>query len=809
MTAEDNKLPDNSTAANGAAANGAVTNSAASSSEGQSRTFGIVVGVVLLLTAFIPYIMSFSSPPLLDEQFLLSWLTHLNQAQGSSSLSGFYLWRGFDSFDQWGPFTHAWLAVSGVIFGASLLPYKFAAVLVHYCCAGLIYRICRLISVERLVALASALLFVLYPLNAEAVSWLGGIGSQLSTMFFLTSFFLYLTCIKERRGWLGYALCLIAFAFALASSASLWIGALVVAAFGCVSLFDAMKSGAKADLSQSLILMLLYIVVSGIYLAAGGFISPTLAPDFKAEHILKMLHDIFMPVNQVAWQHYSRQYVIYYVLLVFTALSFCAGLWRSSQLRKNTLLCFLWLVIAVVPAIGHAFPDTSLYGGRWLYFAACPLAILLAHACSGIYYALPRFKKVGISAASILVLFFISTYVQHLWNQNSYYRNTARILRNVQKSIAIASVKDNLPFLMLCDMPEPLSIAPAYSVPGPMCFDTATGLLRSNPVPDGRLKDLLRDNKYLNAIWRWEKDLQSFIPLDLSQPSVIWPANMTPTDLSNRLQPGLIFYKTVSLDPKENSMVLETNSEHGPMIVLSASELSPLDGDYMVLEARINAPPSTVVPKVELHWMTRVHEDYDKKQRSTYAPAIINDQQYHKYHLSLRSNGWTAGGSPKSFALGFPAGSRVDLRSVEIIGKSNAAASLIPLEVMALIGPRYTPPYYDYPVAPELGLIALPDSADKIEASYSVTNVPEATAALVEISRPNESFDDANSNHLSGHTFKTVSLTGAEGKVTVPLTDLDQAGVYSIRVIGTDASGSFRGTFSDPICYQVPVHSAR
>ncbi|MBY0356423.1 MAG: hypothetical protein K2W82_00360 [Candidatus Obscuribacterales bacterium] len=770
---------------------------------GASDKWSWLLLLAAIVVAIIPYSLNLFSPPLLDEQFLLSWLTHMGKLSGSSSMSGFFAWPGFDVSDRWGPLTHGVLWIQSLLFGDKLFFYRSCSVLLHALSGWFLYRICRLAGAELLQSIAAGLVFLLYPLNSEAVAWLGGIGSQLSVLLFLASFSLYLSGQAKNISWGKLGLALLLFVCSLAASIQAWTGALVVVAFAVTTLVFA-KNERKQDATQAIIPVLLYVVIAGVCLAANGI---TFFSSFDLSSIGTLCHRFFLPINQTVWQRYSKEYVAYYLLAAPTALSLIVGLCLCAKMtfRRNVIFALLWLLLALVPLSGLSLTDPSLYGSRWLYFASLPLSLLVAYACTGIGCAFERYKKPLLAVSCLLLLAFGVMYFKHLWNQNSAYRNSARILRAVQSSVSIASSKSNLSFLILRDMPRPLSIAPAYSIAGPVCIDTSTGLLRSNPVPDGRLKDLLAQGKYKDCALRWESNLQSFIPLELTPEQHSWLPNMTPADFAGRLNPGLIFYKTVSLDEQEGVMVLQTNSAQGPMIILTASELSPLSGDYLVLEARMTAPPNLVSPKIELHWQTNVHEDFDKKERYAHTRAIVNDGKYHTYHLSLRSNGWTTGGRPKVFALGFPSGAKVELKRTAVVAKTGLLPELTALSQENPSPPRYTPPYYNYPSVPELGLVALADSAKAITAQYSVAAIPDAEGVLVEISKANRSFDDANGDHLSSVTLKTLTVNGKEGSLSIPFAELDGPGVYSIRVIGVNARGFYRGMFSDALSYQVPL----
>jgi hypothetical protein len=316
---------------------------------------------------------------------------------------------------------------------------------------------------------------------------------------------------------------------------------------------------------------------------------------------------------------------------------------------------------------------------------------------------------------------------------------------------------------------------------------------------------MLRDGKMYAGPWRWERELKSFLPLEFGPVKSGWGETMNMEAVCARMDPAVGFYKNVHLSPDKKELLLESNSEHGPMITISTAELSALDGDFLEVEAIINAPTSFAAPRIELQWITTVHPDYEKRERYSYADAIINDGKPHRYLLSLRRNGWTTGGAPRLIALGFPAGAKVRLLNLGV-SSSEKIAELKPVLDGAANSEseRFTPPYYKYPFDPQLGFVALSGSAANILADYSVANVEGASGVCVELSYPDQSFDDANSQHMSGHTFKTFRQQGVSGRISIPVADLPAAGVYSIRVIASSASGSYLGQFSDPLCYQVP-----
>lgn len=773
------------------------------------------LSLLLLLTVLLLCSCSLAlfSPGLLDEQFLLAWLKGLGKLHGSSGFSGFMSFAGFEQSDGWGPTTKLSFCLLGMFFGKRLFFYKLFLLVLHGACSYLVFLSGIELSNCFLAAIFACLFFALFPLHFEATSWLGGAGMELGTLFYLLSLFIYLSARnKGVLNWFQIGTISGFMLVAVASSSILFSACLSFGLLELLRLFlPSCQAKTREDLSMSMIAVLLPVVLVSCYLAALGGISPALVPDLQIKNIVTCLRHMFLPVNELNWQHYSKAYRFLFGFYPFLAVALLRSFWGSIELRRGSMCSFLLFGLLAVPTLGIAMLDSSLYGERFLYAASAPFCIFLGSAAAGLGSLKGRYKSAGRAASVLLAVLLCAFFYRHLWNENAANRNAARVLKSLQKSMRILEEKEHMPLLVLTDLPEKISLAPLFNNRGPRVFDPQEGLLRSNPVPDGRLKDLLKDGQFSHCVWRWEKRLNCFLPLNLSEGKATWPEGLNIEGFSGRMQPAVEFYRNVKFNKEKNELVLESNSENGPMITLNPSELSTTDGDYLFLDALIEAPSSAVSPRIEMYWQTRIQDHYEKRERFTYADAICNDGKVHRYLLSLRSNGWTAGGVPTILALGFPAGSRVHLTGFGLLRQANL--NLLPSlkdssSSASFADPRvkhFSPPFYNYPLEPKLGLVPLSDQANEISAEYSVAEIVGASGVLLELSVANRAFDDANSNHLSGQTYKTMSMKGKSGRISIPISDLPGPGVYSIRVIGSDENGKRLGQFSDPLSYQVPV----
>lgn len=762
----------------------------------------VVLLSIPVIVALIAYITVPAQKPLLDEQFLFHWIKDCAKLEGSSSIAGFFGWPGFERYDHWGPVTHAVLLCLGAIFGKAVALFRVFSILLHAGASALVYSIARGLRLSKGVALSAAVLFAVYPLSVETVAWVGGFGTQLSVTLLLASLAIYSNLKKDTLDWLKLGACLVAFALALGSSTAVWFAPLLILWLELCALPFRKEDADHRDFTSIIVPFLLLSVISAISVAAGGLGSITV-PDFSLNNIAHQLRDVFFPINQTLFNKYPKEYVLAYVLLGLTVPPLGLALWKSPASRKSMLVASGWLALCALPFCGIAMSTPDLYGSHWLYLAALPIALLAGTACNGAAEALKKHRWPMHILAGILTLLLAVFYVRHLWTTEKSYSNNARLLAFVQKSIKTANSKVNRPYLLVRDLPDRLALAPHYRPIGPACFDTDTGLLSSGAVPEGHLKDLLKEGKFTEQTLRWEPSIPSLISLDLTPPQTTLPAELKMEDIAFRLEPALPFYKTVSKDPVTGCLILETNSQNGPMITLTACELSPLDGDYLCLDARIDCPASVVSPAIELHWQTRVHPTFERKERFSYTRPVVNDQQFHRYYLSLRRNGWTTGGAPRVIALGFPSGAKVWLKSMNIERGVPNAPKLEFAGIPGIRGPQYSAPYYKFPTDKDLRIYSLADIEKVMKAKYAVENVANATGVLVEVSKPDVPFDDANSNHLSSVTYRTYSHKGLSGEIAIPVNELDGAGVYSIRAVATDENGGYCGMFSDALQYRV------
>lgn len=709
-----------------------------------SAKFAIALVAIACFAAYMPFL---NAPAHLDDQLLISWLTHLKNTQ-------FLDFAGPDKLDNWGPIIHFYFMAKVLFIKKSIWLWRLTGLLTHIVASAFVYLIVKNLPTKNatLIALSTALLFAVYPLHPEAVFWISGKASALSTMFFLAFVF---CCIKSYQtkgkskktqlSWLaaGIALCILAL------------------------------------LTQT------NLIVSNQVL------------NFQKWY--QLVRNLFFPINNEIVPKYAREYRFMYFLLAPCLLSTILAFWKNKRFALAATVTLIVLLIACLPYVGFACDTRSLYGSRFLYLASFPACLFLTFILTSFVQIGNRFKSVTTIVSLIFLLLLFIFFFRMTWQQNSAYRAATHVLQTIQKSVAVVVAKEGSPYVFIRDLPTNSSVVPAPQKYSIAALDGPTGLLSAWVVPSEKLKRSLQAGNYLSSSLRWDKDFLSLVAFDLT-PTTNQLTELNGPSIVARMMPGLVFYRTASYDSVNELLVLESNSTiSGPAVRLAADGLSPIDSDVFYIDARINAPAVTANQEVELYWTTRLYDDYNHEDRRSFTQAQVNDGQFHRYYLPLVAAGYFANGTIATITLGFPAGSKVWIKSLGVTDGKNLRAqlSIEPSSIKPQANP-YASPYYQYPQIPNLGLAQIAGN-DELVLNYSVSRIENAHSALVEISQPNRFFNNPNGSALSAAYLKLVQVSSTEGTWSLKRSDLPAPGVYSIRLIAVGANGQPAGFISDSI----------
>ncbi len=834
--------------------------------EGKQRALFIGLLVVLAITTMIAYSPALSQSPLFDESFLMAWLGHcLKCGLTTSDTTAYLLAPAADPRDGLTILGSLYVLIAAMLTGTSYTILRYVQVAIHLTSAILlfasVYRVLAPRETESesksenknnsesenerenlpqfdgrafASAAVAALFFCLFPLAPEAVASLFGLPIQKATacMLAATAILLWLDTFKTT--WKKPLLILAT----LLGMVAPWISLKAAFIFLLPLILLSALRGAK-DLggeagSRPILISLALIIVSSAPAAYLNFgnekaipetikqltiekISMTAESDQKnsflesgpGANIVAMV----LPVNRDIDEKYNKVLRLFYLLLPLPGLVFLAAVLTSGRMRMLGLSTALALLVCSLTCAG-AINGQNFYGARWLY-PYLPLASLLwALLCVS-----PLFVESGerqtstgetterVIKAGLCVIFILaagSLFFQRTYRQSLSYKSNGKLWKVIKESITIAGQKQTSPFIIVRNLPHTLSIMPILSPFSPQLIDSQSGLPRTVSLSAGRLKEALRSGKYRGVTLHYEKQFEGFLGTDLNIIDKPFGPVLNAVQIARALKPPIMYYKgAIKLDDKNENLLMESHTRAGPAVCLECYGLSPIDGDFVFVEAKVDVPQAVTgagQANLEMHWLTNWLGDWEARDRRVITSGPVSDGQYHRYYFPLRTLAWTTSGLPTNLMLGFPGGASVAIRS---IGLCREPVPLPEIKVAAVhkqdSNKNYFSHYcFNYPDLDELGLCAVYGHDNGLDINFDVSKVEGAVGSVVEIVPLSEAFRNENSTLPRQDSIKIESQS-VKGNLKVPSEQLLHGGLFSVRVFATAADHKTVGHASDSL----------
>ncbi|HEY8945508.1 MAG TPA: hypothetical protein VIM73_14670 [Polyangiaceae bacterium] len=374
----------------------------------------VLFGAVIVLAC---YAETLGAPFLWDDQALLE-MPAIAELRPLGEYLSTPFWDRPDSSTNlfYRPITTLSLALDHALHGRNAAGFHLTNVLLHLCCAGLVYALSRRAGASQLSGAIAATLWALVPRSTESVAWISGRTDQLCTLFALAAWL----CYRRGDSWRVLAASVSAFCALLSKEAG--IAALV--AIVCAELLPRPTRSSVARLTPAAVLGVFYFILRARALAGSETLTIPLAPMERFATILEAVgHYGWMLVD---WWHPQSQIGVVkvpdYRFVAFGALLLAAGLaglvrlraWRwlrsgegaSTEGVFAAVLGFvpLLLVIHIVP-----MPWLAVAGDRMLYLPLAVLAVVGARRLNGL---VPGRVVPAMALAALIVSFAVTTRAQ-------------------------------------------------------------------------------------------------------------------------------------------------------------------------------------------------------------------------------------------------------------------------------------------------------------------------------------------------------------------------------------------------------------
>lgn len=634
-----------------------------------------------------------------------------------------------------------------------------------------------------LPAFGAAALFAAYPINAEAINWVGARPDCAAGLFTIVSLCFWLkeqTTGKRRFGVWAMVAYLVALLFKETP---------ILIVFFPVILCLLQPGTVKERVVRSLHSIWKLAAALAVYLLMrchalgtvfGGYkgtewkllaTSESLNRWSDSAFLQKLLFpfNIALPLAVPFHQVLAGLYIV--VLLL--------SLSDTSVLRprlKLVFVCFVWWLLAILPEWRTAMMTHALAGGRSFYLAGVPICILIsALTIPLLNVKLWRTVTSYLVAGSILIVFCVTdVFNNQVWNE------AADTTRSFQLQLAklIEQTPKNLKVLLLN---PPLSIAGQYGLNQALVSVTlAPPFLEENYADRVLCLDRehygIRDANLINAtslrqallamptVAKWDPELRTLNVIELIPDMMrVSEHNIVVTEEKSDY-PGCTSFK-LTIDPAINPLTCEA-----------------LEVEF---SSEGTAKPGFAIVSWNENWKRAPTDIYKREVQCD----INGDSKPHVYRFNLAEQiGWYS--HKKVEELYFNTYNVKEVRGVT--AKLATDAFYVPrlradMRFFTRKGPGIVPG--------SQGAVFICDS-----------EVIGGADLVIELSKRNECFETYTKTYrdtqVSPEASKRWMLQGNSATFTVPLSDVSP-GFWCVRAASLDSERRIVGAFSDPVVFRI------
>ena len=414
----------------------------------------LAVFAVILVAGFASYFPVLNGPFLFDDEFFIEKNKSVKEfkikeiyttgvTQGANVNGNFY--RPNQQFA---------FAVISKVFGQKPFVFHAFSILCHALAAFLLFLFLAELTVSRNGSLIAAALFLLHPVQTEAVSYISGLADPLSGIFLLSGLLFFAKGIKENVELKWMLLSFLFFVFALFTKENMVV---FLPLAMIVLLYYNFKNNQKQInkiwlwLGVFVALDITYLVLKFTVFKFGDEAGLTSEKNLYTENLhiriitfFNILPEYFRMFLFPKNLNYEKPYTAYTELLnarVFISFIAVSLFSFSVFIIKKQPALFLglaWFFAAMMPFTG-IIPLNSIYLEHWLYIPGIGLIILIAFAYE--YAAGKKFTVVFTAVLiPVLLVFAVRTFSRNKeWaniekfylNELNYSQDAIRIYNNL------------------------------------------------------------------------------------------------------------------------------------------------------------------------------------------------------------------------------------------------------------------------------------------------------------------------------------------------------------------------------------------
>jgi protein O-mannosyl-transferase len=323
------------------------------------------------------------------------------------------------------PVTMLFLSAEYQLFGLNATGYHTVNLLLHLLNVVLVFVLVSQLSGKYQVALVASLLFGIHPLHVESVAWASAQKDLLFTLFFLSSFILYLkyTSSDKRK---HYLIALLLFLFSILSKA-------MAAPLPVLLLLADYFKGRKLSfslLTEKIPFFLIAIIFGIVAVMAQQSTGSVLETTFSIpQHIafacygfVNYLIKFVIPLNLSAYYPYpiltgNSIPAFYYAFILIVGIVLFA-VFYSVRFSKKILFCFGFFLLTIFLVL-QLFPvGSAIMADRYSYLPSLGIFYLAGEGFVSLWDRNKKFIAIA-SVAIFTGFFFIKSYARsETWENN-------------------------------------------------------------------------------------------------------------------------------------------------------------------------------------------------------------------------------------------------------------------------------------------------------------------------------------------------------------------------------------------------------
>lgn len=677
-------------------------------------------------------------------------------------------------------------------------------------------------------AFFASIIFGLYPLHPEAVSWITGRVDTIVTTFIVLSFWCYMQW-RDGKSVLWCAGSLVALMLGLLSKEMAITLPATMAAYEVLlwwarggnrkNLISGAINAIKAIVPFAVVIALYFVVrLNALGTFVGGYDDSLFFISNMKEFIYGWLHALKMlliPANKDFFDTKNAVLIFWQVSLGFIAVSTLTNLATLRRMLPVFLFTALWLAFALIPVYKIFAISDDLQGSRLAYLATVPLALLMA-------FGFTTVRMIGnpvtwIRAANRLRIvwgaLFVTAAAAMLWTNNQAWVTAG------EQSNAIRSELDTLYKTEIQGDPQVLFLGLPDQVHGSyVCRNALYGMTKApqlhrdvehnilvdrfEPImPFGYLKSSLRDAGDKVKIYRWDFDSKKFIAItipkaggetgnglqkQLNEPSEA-PEKYEGSALKQLIKVEDDYgIKNYAFDEKGAfSVATEAPKGRRPSVKIGLN-LPCFTTDFIAMTVQVPSVP-TDNKGLDLLYSNDINPSFNLFHRAH--ANIVQSAEPQKLIFALRSAPeWVLGGKSKAFELYLPLRGEVKILSIETI-PAKAVMPAIAFDRSGFLGTK--------------GYLHLGKDKPKDVVSYDASGITGCAGVLFELTRTNLLFASQNDTEKSQVTLREIKNSGTTGSITLERKDFSGLGIYELRAWAIDKDGNRLGVSGDHIVISV------